>query len=96
MIAILATIKVQPDKAKEFEAAFAGMTAAVKADEPGNIIYQLVKSRAEAGLYKVMELYKDQAALDVHGKSDAFKAAAGGMGGALAGKPEIEYLDGVG
>jgi quinol monooxygenase YgiN len=96
MIAILATMQVQPDKAKEFEAAFAAMTKAVRADEPGNVTYQLVKSRTEANTYKVMELYKDQAAIDVHGKSDGFRAAGAGLGACLAGRPTIEFLDGVG
>ena len=47
MIAIVASIQTQPGKGKEFEAAFGAMMKAVKADEPGNIIYQLVKSRTE-------------------------------------------------
>jgi quinol monooxygenase YgiN len=96
MIAIVASFQVQPGKGKEFEAAFGAMMQAVKADEPGNIIYQLVRSRTDPDSYKVLELYKDQAAVDVHGKSDAFKAAAGGIAGLAAGRPSVEFFDAVG
>ena len=96
MIAIVASIQAEPGKEKDFEAAFSAMMKAVKADEPGNIIYQLVKSRTEPGAYKVLELYKDQAAVDVHGKSDGFRAAAGGMAGTTTGRPSVEYFDAVG
>ena len=95
-IGIVATLKIQPDKTGEFETFFTELAKQVRANEPGNLAYQLTKSRAEPGTYKVLELYKDQAAIDVHGKSDAFKAAAAGMGGTTAGRPTVEYFDAVG
>ena len=38
----------------------------------------------------------DQDALTLHGGTDYFKAAGPKFAGVLAGRPEIEYLDGVG
>jgi len=57
MIGVVATLKVQPDKASEFEAVFLDMAAKVKGNEPGCLLYQLTKSKTEAGIYKVLELY---------------------------------------
>ena len=96
MIGIVATLKVQEGKGPDFEAVFLKLAAQVRANEPGNIFYQLTKSRAEPNTYKVLELYKDQDALTAHGQSEYFKAAGPKMGPCLAGRPEIEYLDGVG
>ncbi|OYQ30033.1 antibiotic biosynthesis monooxygenase [Sandarakinorhabdus cyanobacteriorum] len=95
MIGVVATIRIQDGKAEEFEAVFRTLTAAVRANEPGNICYQLTKSKTEANTYKVLELYADADALKAHGGSDHFKAAGHGIGACLAGRPEIEYLDGV-
>jgi quinol monooxygenase YgiN len=96
MIGVVAVLKVQPEKAEEFEAIFTDLAAQVRASEPGNLMYQLTRSRTEAGTYKVLELYQDADALKAHGGTDYFKAAGARMGPCMAGRPEIEYLDAVG
>ena len=95
MIGVVAILKVQPDKAADFEKVFLDLAAKVKANEPGCIAYQLTRSRAEPGIYKVLELYASEDALKAHGGSDYFKAAGAAMGPFMAGRPEIEYLDAV-
>ena len=95
-IGVIAAIRIQDGKAAEFEAFFGELAKQVRANEPGNIAYQLTKSRTEPNLYKVLELYADQDALTLHGGTEYFKAAGPKFGAVLAGRPEIEYLDGVG
>ena len=95
MIGVIATLKVQDGKEQEFERVFADLTAQVRANEPGNVAYQLCRSRGDANTYKVLELYRDEDALKAHGASEHFKAAGPGLGAVLAGRPEVEYLDGV-
>jgi quinol monooxygenase YgiN len=95
MIGVVATLKVQDGKSDEFEAIFAELSEKVRANEPGNLMYQLTKSRTEAGVYKVLELYKDQAALTLHGGTDYFRAIGARMGPCMAGRPDVELLDGV-
>lgn len=94
-IGVIAKIPVQPEKAAEFEAFFTELAKQVRANEPGNLAYQLTKSRTEPGVYKVLEVYKDQDALTHHGGTEYFKAAGPKFAAVLAGRPEIEYLDGV-
>ena len=96
MIGVVATLKVQEGKGAEFEAVFIELTKQVRANEPGNLAYQLTKSRTEPGTYKVLEIYKDQDALTHHGGTDYFKAAGPKFASVLGGRPEVEYLDGVG
>ena len=95
MIGVVAVLKVQVDKTADFEKVFLDLAAKVKANEPGCVVYQLTKSRTEAGVYKVLELYASQDALKHHGGTDYFKAGGAAMGPFMAGRPEIEYLDAV-
>ncbi|WP_309092206.1 putative quinol monooxygenase [Phenylobacterium sp.] len=95
-IGVIAKLPIQEGKTAEFEAFFNELAQQVRANEPGNIAYQLTKSRTEPNVYKVLELYKDQDALTHHGGTDYFKAAGPKFAAVLAGRPEIEYLDGVG
>ena len=95
MIGIVATIRVQEGKGSEFEAVFKELASAVRANEPGNTLYQLTRSRTESGVYKVLELYADQDALSAHGQTQHFREIGRRMGAFMAGRPEIEYLDAV-
>ncbi len=90
MIALLAKMKAAEGKEAEFESAMAGLVAAVAAEEPGNRLYTL--ARADDGSYVMMELYEDAAALEAHGKGDAFKAAAAKLGGLMGGRPDVQRL----
>ena len=90
-IGVIATLRVQPGKEAEFEGVFAELAAAVNANEAGNSYYRLFKT-GETGVYKVLECYDDQAALDAHRASDHFRGIGARLGPCLAGAPEIETL----
>ncbi len=95
MIGVVAVLKVKPESEAAFEAGFKELATQVQANEPGNMMYQLTKSRTEPGTYKVLEMYADADALKHHGQTEYFKAAGAMFASALAGRPEIEYLDAV-
>jgi quinol monooxygenase YgiN len=95
MIGVIATLTVQPGKQAEFEAVFARLAAQVRADEPGNIFYQLCRSRENDQIYKVLEHYRDQAALDAHRASAHYRAPGPLLAGVLAGAPTVELLDAI-
>ena len=88
-VGIIATIRVVDGKQADLEAGFAKMQEVVKAEEPGCLLYALCQDKADTTTYRVMEQYADEEARKTHGTSDAFKAAAGGLGGCLAGAPEL-------
>jgi quinol monooxygenase YgiN len=94
-VGVLATIKIKPDTNEAFEAVASEMMAAVRANEPGNKLYQFCKSRSEPTTYVVMEIYADQAALEAHGKSDHFRSIGPKMGPSMAGRPEVQYFETV-
>ncbi|HWV60603.1 MAG TPA: putative quinol monooxygenase [Sphingopyxis sp.] len=90
-IGIIATLRVQPGKEEAFEGVFAELAAAVRANEAGNSYYKLFRTAA-AGVYKVMECYDDEAAVETHRASDHFRTLGAKLGPCLAGAPEIETL----
>ncbi len=94
-IGVIATLTVQEGKGPELEAVFAELAGQVRANEPGNRLYQLTRPRGAENVYVVMELYDDQASIEAHGKSDHFRAAGARIGACLAGRPDIKYLDSV-
>ncbi|HWD49018.1 MAG TPA: putative quinol monooxygenase [Rhizomicrobium sp.] len=94
-IGVVATLKVAEGKNSEFESVFRDLAAQVKANEPGNKLYQVFKSKADGQTYVVMEIYADQAALEAHGKSDHFKAAGPKIGPTMGGRPDIQYFDAI-
>lgn len=95
-IGVFATLKIKAGEEAAFEAAFTELAAAVRAHEPGNRLYQLVKSRTEPQTYHVMELYESEAALAAHREAAHFKAAGPKLGAVLAGLPKVDLYDAIG
>ena len=93
MIALLARLKVAEGKESQFETVMLELAAQVRANEPGNQLYTLVKD--DEG-YAVMELYDDEEALKAHGASDHFKAAGAKFAGLMAGRPDIKQFQVIG
>ena len=94
-IGLVATLKVQPEKADEFAKIFTELRAQVKANEKGCLQYDFFKSKSEEGTFIVMEQYATQADLDAHGKTDYFRAAGAKFGAMLAGAPSLVFADKV-
>ena len=94
-IGLVATMKIKPGTNEAFETAARELMAVVRAEEPGNKVYQFCKSRTDPETYVVLELYADQAALDAHGKSDNFRAAGAKMGPSMAGRPDVQRFDAI-
>jgi quinol monooxygenase YgiN len=59
-------IRVKEGYEREFEALFGALRDIMRKDEPGCLLYSLLKSRTDPRAYVVHEQYRDQAALDAH------------------------------
>src|SRR5262249_40282530 len=94
-IGLIVRLKVQPGKGPEFEEAFAVQAKGVRANEPGNKLYQLVRSREDADVYVVMELYDSQADLEAHMKAEHMAATRPRIGPLVAERLGMEILDAV-
>lgn len=93
-IGVIAILRVQAGKEAEFELIFAELVAAVDANEAGNSYYRLFRTD-DSGVYKVLECYDDQAALEAHRGTDHFRTIGARLGPCMAGAPEVETLSAV-
>jgi quinol monooxygenase YgiN len=94
-IGLIVRVTVVEGKGPAFEAAFAVQAKGVRANEPGNKLYQLVKSREDPNAYVVMELYDSEADLDAHRTAPHLIANRPAMAGLIAGKTTVEIYDAV-
>jgi quinol monooxygenase YgiN len=86
---------VKEGKEGLFEETFINLSKEVRKNEKGNIFYQISKDRDEPLTYIVMEHYIDQESVDLHGKSDHFRAAGPKLGECIEGRPIIKHLDAI-
>lgn len=94
-IGVIARVTVHPGKGPEFEAAFARQAAGVRANEPGNKLYQLVRSREADNKYVVMELYDSDADLEAHRSAEHMAANRPAMAPLIAERTVVEIYDAV-
>ncbi len=94
-IGVIARVKIVAGKGAEFEAAFAEQAKAVRANEPANKLYQLVRSREDPDAYVVMELYDDDAALEAHRAAPHMVANRPRMAPLIAERTIVEVYDAV-
>lgn len=85
---IVATIKAKAGSESQFEAAALQLVAAVRANEPGCLLYTL--SRGDApDTFVFMERYADEDALKAHRGTEHFKTLGRAMGAFMEGPPVV-------
>lgn len=94
MILVVATVRIHPDKAEEYEAACREVMPALQAANSGILFYKTGKCREEPNTYRVVEAYADQAAMDEHVGSERLQAAFSRLQPCIA-ELEIKLHDGV-
>ncbi len=94
-ISLIAKLTAADGKATELENALRDVIDAA-AEEDGLEVYSAHAASDDPGVYYFFELYRDQAAIDVHGQGERMRAAMGAFGGLLAGRPELTMMSPVG
>ena len=90
MIGVIATLKIKEGSGKDFEKIASKLVEQVNANEEGVIYYDLYKD--DETTYIFLEKYKDQAAQDLQGKTEYFKALGAEMGTFMTAMPDIKML----
>ncbi len=93
MIGIVAKLTIKDGQQQAFEDLMSGLMKEVRANEPGNLMYQLMLKAGSTTEYYVIEQYKDAEAVSAHGQSAHFRAASPKMGSMLDGRPEIIRME---
>lgn len=91
MLGIVATIKTKPGQDAAFEEVAKALVAAVNANEPGCLLYTLLKAE-EPNTYVFMERYQDEAAMQAHRSAAYFKDLGRKMGEYMDGRAQILRL----
>jgi quinol monooxygenase YgiN len=92
MYGIVALQKVQPGKAEEYIEMFKRLQKVVREQEPGNIYYDLYRSRSDDDTFHVMERYDSKEALKAHGQSEEFKELVTPMRAMMAEPTKAEIV----
>ena len=92
-VAVIATMTVHSEKTADFERFFKDLAQEVRNLEPGNLVYQFGRSRTDPSCYRIIEVYQNDEAVDLHGKSAHLFAARSMFAVFLDGRPEVEFLD---
>ena len=90
-IRLIITISAAPGRGAEFAEAFKGRCEEVM-QEPGCEQFEVFRSALDPDKLVLLELWKDQAALDAHSKMNATRAPLpSGLRGAGGGREDYEY-----
>ncbi|MGR6331102.1 putative quinol monooxygenase [Sphingomonas sp. XXL09] len=95
MIVTMVRLTVKPGSGDCFERAFADQAEAVRANEPGNRLYELFRSKKPDGGYMLVEIYEDDDALARHRASPHMAVHRPRTTPFLAIAPDIEMFDHV-
>ncbi|MFV0525566.1 MAG: putative quinol monooxygenase [Acidimicrobiales bacterium] len=93
-IAIIAKLSAAEGKADELRSALESLIAAAHSESGLEVYFAGTNAKDDTDLY-FFEIYADDEAFAVHGKGEDMKDAMRGLGGLLAGAPEIIKLDPV-
>ncbi|HSJ91228.1 MAG TPA: putative quinol monooxygenase [Ilumatobacter sp.] len=93
-ISLIAKLTAVEGKAEELEAAMRTVVEAAT-EEDGLEVYSAHRVDGESGAYYFFEVYRDQAAWDVHGKGERMRDAMGAFAGLLVGRPELTVMSPV-
>ena len=93
MIRIVATFHVRPDAVEEFRALAGELVEGSRAEE-GNIAYDLCVARDDAASFVVLEVWRDDAAIESHNASAHFTTLVPRMVGLSAEPPSaVQYIE---
>ena len=93
MIGIIAELKAKAGESAALLAVMAEAAALVTEHEPGCLFYEVCRSRTDPDIFKLFEIYTDQAALDAHRTMPYFATIGAKLGSLLAAPPQVEVLD---
>ena len=92
---IIATLKAKAGCEADFKAAALQLIAAVRANEPGCLLYTLNQGDAP-GTFVFMERYADEEALSAHRGTAHSKTLGRAMGAFMDGPPVVQRMVEVG
>ena len=92
MVKLIARIHAQPGQADLVASALLELAGPSRA-ESGCLLYDVCRSQADPNELLVLEEWESREALDTHMATPSFKAFVARIGSALAGEPELTFIE---
>lgn len=89
MIGILMHVRIKPGRGDEFARLVARLQADVRANEPGTLIFQVMRADDDDLLFTFVEVFADAAAQAAHPDMPYHKAMSAAGWDCVDGEPEI-------
>jgi quinol monooxygenase YgiN len=93
MYGIFATMTILDEEQEAFEALMSALAAAVRANEPGNLSYHILRSRTQPTAYRIVEIYESKEAFKRHLSASHVRDANSKVLRTLKGAPQIEVVE---
>ena len=90
MYSVTVTMNVKPGHEATFEDLMRGLASAVRANEPENVAYHILRVRNEPTKYRVVEIYRSKDAFKTHLGAPYIQKANPDVLKILSSPPEIE------
>src|SRR3954467_1789611 len=91
-VAAVAKLTAAEGKGEELKAVINDLVEAVRAGEPGTLIYAAAQDSSDPQVFWFYELYDSADAASAHSSGSALADAGGRMRGLLAGRPDVHLL----
>lgn len=90
-VAVVASFIPKPSHEKQVEQVLRGMISPTRA-EPGNQRYELYAGNGAPAVFVLLEMYKDQAAVEAHRGTEHYKAYRARIGDLLSEPIKVKIL----
>lgn len=93
MIGVIMHVWTKPDKSDQFAGLVAKLQSDVRANEPGALLFQVMRSADDPDLFVFVEIFADAAAHAVHPDMPYHKAMSEAGWACVEGQPEIRLFN---
>jgi len=95
MIVFIATLNVATGKEAEFEKLQTELSEISHANEPGLLVYDVIRHQEQKGTYVVYARFKDQAAFDFHQEADFHHRLVPPILACVDGEMDLQFFEWV-
>ena len=96
MIVFIATLNVASGKETEFERLQTELSEIAHANEPGLMVYDVIRHAEKTGVYVVYARFKDQQAFDFHQQADFHQRLVPPILDCVEGDMDLQFFEWVG
>jgi len=95
MVTFIATLNITAGREAEFERLQAELSEISHREEPGLVVYDVIRHQQQRGTYVVYARFKDQAAFDLHQQADYHQRLVPPILACVEGEMDLQFYDWV-